>query len=90
MTFPNLILGILLSTLYGAFYHLWRGGNLGRLILYLILSSTGFWIGHLVADYFDWTFGSIGPLRAAAATIGSIVILGIGHWLSLVKTDSTP
>ena len=87
MTLPALIIGILISTLYGAVFHLWRGGGMGRLILYLILAWAGFWIGQLLGDYFGWTFGSLGPLHLGAATLISGVFLGIGYWLSLVQVQ---
>ena len=46
MTLPAFILGVALSTLIGAAFHFWRGGSLGRLLLYLVLGWVGFWIGH--------------------------------------------
>jgi uncharacterized membrane protein YeaQ/YmgE (transglycosylase-associated protein family) len=85
MTLPTLIFGILVSTLYGAAFHLWRGGSLGRLVLYLILGWMGFWIGHLLATNWDWTFLSVGSLRLGMATIGSLLFLLVGYWLSLVE-----
>lgn len=88
MTLPALVLGFILSTLYGAIFHLWRGGGPGRLSLYLLLSWLGFWIGHIEAKYLGWTFFSVGPLHLGMATVSSIVFLGIGYWLSLVKVES--
>ncbi|MBN1146643.1 MAG: hypothetical protein JXA78_05270 [Anaerolineales bacterium] len=87
MTLPALILGFLISTLYGAVFHVWRGGGAGRLLLYLFLGWTGFWAGHLLAIYMSWSLFNVGPLRLGGATIGSLVFLGIGHWLSLVETE---
>jgi len=87
MTLPNLLLGILISTLLGAAFHLWKGGGAGRMLLYLALGWGGFWLGHFLADYWGWTIGSVGPMRLAPAVLGSLFFLGIGHWLSLVETD---
>jgi hypothetical protein len=87
MTIPALLFGIVISTLYGAAFHLWRGGNSGRLILYLILGWVGFWIGHIAGNLFNWTFGSIGQLRLGMATISSLIFLSVGYWLSLVQVD---
>ena len=89
MTLPALIIGILISTLYGAAFHLWRGGGLGRLILYLILAWAGFWIGQFFGNYFGWSFGSFGPLNLGIATIFSILFLAAGYWLSLVQVQRT-
>jgi hypothetical protein len=87
MTFPAFLLGLLLSTLYGVAFHLWRGGSAWRLILYLILAWVGFWVGHLVGNQLGWTFSSVGPLRVGMATLSSAIFLGIGYWLSLVEVE---
>ena len=85
MTIPSIIIGIVISSLYGVAFHLWRGGGLGRLILYIVLAWIGFWIGHIIGNSQGWTFVSLGPLRLGAATVGSIITLGFGYWLSLVE-----
>lgn len=87
MTFPSLVLGTVLSTLYGAFFHLLRGGGIGRLLLYLILGWVGFWAGHALADHFAWTFDSVGSLHLGSATILSFIFLIAGYWLSLVEVE---
>lgn len=85
MTIPSIIIGIVISSLYGVAFHLWRGGGLGRLILYIVLAWIGFWIGHIIGNSQDWTFVSLGPLRLGTATLGAIITLGFGYWLSLVE-----
>ncbi len=87
MTIPGLLFGILISTLYGAAFHLWRGGGFGRLVLYLILGWAGFWIGHILGNLMHWSFASVGPLNFGVATLSSLVFLGIGHWLSQVEIE---
>jgi hypothetical protein len=87
MTIPSLVFGFVISSLYGAGFHLIRGGGLGRLILYLILGWLGFWIGHYLAGQLDWTFASVGPLHLGMATLSSILCLVAGHWLSLVEVQ---
>jgi hypothetical protein len=87
MTLPVLVLGIVLSTFYGAAFHLWRGGGPGRLFLYLILGWIGFWVGHALAAYFNLTLGRMGPLQVLAGTVSSILFLGVGYWLSLVEVE---
>jgi hypothetical protein len=87
ITIPALILGAVLATLYGALFHLWRGGRAGRLLLYLILSWVGFWAGHFLGMYFGWSFLKIGALQFGAATVGSALALLAGYWLSPVKTQ---
>ncbi len=87
MTVPTLLFGMLLASLYGALFHLWRNGGLGRLFLYVALSWVGFWSGHVIAGVLEWTFWSVGSLRAGPATLGSVVFLIVGYWLSLVQVD---
>ncbi len=87
MTIPALILGIVLSTLYGAAFHLWRGGGPGRLLLYLILGWTGFWAGNFLAELQGWSFDKLGPLHLGTATVISLLVLAIGNWLSLVEVQ---
>lgn len=87
MSLPTLVLGLILSTLFGALFHLWRGGNAGRLLFYLLLAWVGFWIGQLVGGFFNLSFDTLGQLHLVVATVGSVLFLFIGHWLSLVQAD---
>ena len=90
MTIPSLLFGFVLATLYGAAFHLWRNGGPGRILLYLMLSWGGFAAGHLVASYFNITVDKIGPLHIGFASLGSIIFLFFGHWLSLVEVERSP
>lgn len=87
MTLPALLFGILISTLYGVAFHLWRGGGIGRLVLYLILAWVGFWIGQFLGEQFGWSFGSLGSLHLGSATFFSMAFLSVGYWLSLVQVE---
>jgi uncharacterized membrane protein YeaQ/YmgE (transglycosylase-associated protein family) len=87
MTLPSLLLGLIVSTLYGALFHLWRGGGLLRLAFYLLLSWAGFWIGHFIAGYLGWSFDSLGSLHLGSASLGSFIFLFLGYWLSLVEVE---
>jgi hypothetical protein len=88
MTLPSIIFGFLLSTLYGVLFHLWRGGGLRRLFLFIFLSWAGFWIGHSIANRYQLNFAQIGPVNAGMATLSSGVCLMLGYWLSLVEVRS--
>jgi hypothetical protein len=87
MSTPTILLGLILSTLYGALFHLWRGGNAGRLLLYLLLSWIGFWLGQLVGVYLKLDFDILGQLHLVVASLSSLLFLGFGYWLSLVQSD---
>jgi hypothetical protein len=89
MTFPSLLLGVLLATLYGTAFHVWRGGGAGRLLLYIIFSWVGFWGGHWLANALSISFAGYGPLQLGFATIGSVLTLIGGYWLSNVEDIKT-
>ena len=89
MSLPSIILGCVISTLYGAIFHLWRGGGLGRLFLYLVLAWIGFWSGNALAAQLGWTFDSLGALHVGTASLGSVFFLLAGYWLSLVEVRRT-
>jgi hypothetical protein len=78
---------MVISTLAGSVFHLWRGGNLGRLVLYLILGWIGFWMGHFLALGSGISFGRIGPLYAVPGIIGSLLFLFVGNWLGNQKMN---
>ena len=87
MSIPTIILGILISTLYGTGFHLWRGGQLGRLFLYIFLGWIGFWGGEWLANRLNLTFASVGSLHLGVATLASFALLLLGYWLSLVEVQ---
>lgn len=82
MTIPSFVLGFLLATLYGALFHLWRGGGPGKLMLFIVLGWIGFWGGHVIANIFSISISAYGPLKVGMATIGSIIVMLLGYWLS--------
>jgi len=88
MTLPALAFGIIFSTLIGAVFHLVTGGSLVRMIVFILFSWIGFWGGHFLANSLGWTFWSLGPLHMGMASCGSIVLLGLGFWLSLISPKS--
>ena len=87
MTLPSLLLGIVLSTIYGAAFHFWKDGSLGKLLFYVILAWVGFWLGHVIGNLTGWHFAALGPINGGLATIGSAVFLFAGDWLSRVQVE---
>jgi hypothetical protein len=87
MTLPALFFGFVLSSLFGAAFHLWKGGGLKKLLLFLILAWVGFWAGHLLAARLGWTFLALGPVNTGMATLGSALVLFVGDWLSQVEVQ---
>ena len=88
MTLPSILIGTLIASLYGALFHLWRGGNLGRLLFYIILSWISFWVGHIAGNAWGWNFLSFGPLRLGTATLSNLIFLWLGDWLSITDSDN--
>jgi hypothetical protein len=88
MTLPTLLFGLLIALLYGALYHLVRGGGFWRLALYLVLSVIGFVVGHLIGLWQGWVLMPVGSLNLGVSTMGSFLILVIGDWLSRMESNS--
>ena len=89
MTFPAIIFSLFLATMLGSLLHLWRGGNLFRLVLYLVLSVVGFFGGHFLAGILAIRFLDVGTIRLGMGILGSIALLGLGYWLSLVDVEDS-
>lgn len=85
MTFPSLLFALLVALFYGALYHLIRGGGFWRLLLYFCLSIAGFVAGHIIGIWRDWTFIPLGALNFGLSSLGSIVFLVLGDWLSRIE-----
>ncbi|MCC6301104.1 MAG: hypothetical protein IT314_17580 [Anaerolineales bacterium] len=85
MTLPSLLFALLIVILYGSLYHLIRGGKFLRLLFYLLLSIVGFAVGHLVGLWQGWVFFPLGSLNLGVSSLGSLIILVIGDWLSRIE-----
>lgn len=88
MTLPNLLFALLVAMLYGALYHFTRGGNGWRLLLYVGLSILGFMIGQSFGTWRAWYLFMFGSLNLGMGTIGSILFLIGGEWLSRIEVNS--
>ena len=87
MTFPAVLFGIVLSMVYASAFHFWKGGSLARILVYVIISAVGYWTGHLVGARLGWSFWTIGPINNGMATLGSLIFLFAGEWLSRVEIN---
>jgi len=85
MTIPSALLGLLIASLYGTFFHLWRGGGPGRILFYLVLAWLGFFGGHFLASWQGWRLFLFGPLELGIGTIGAVIFLILGNWLGMVE-----
>ena len=87
MTIPSLVFAALIASLYGTLYHLIRDGGPGRLFLYLIFSWVGFALAHLVGIRQEWLLLPVGQLNFGLSTIGSLLSLILGDWISHIRMD---
>ncbi len=78
-TASSIVLGFLLSSAYGALYHLLIGGPARRLILYVLASWIGFILGHFLGNILQLNWFKLGPLNLLSASIGSWVAV-LGSW----------
>jgi hypothetical protein len=85
MTLAGIVFGMIVSSLYGALFHFWRGGGLGKLLIYLVLSWIGFWGGQVAAVTTGVRIWQVGPIYLGTATLVCAALLWLGHWLSLVN-----
>lgn len=89
MTIQTVLLGIFTPIFLGAVFHLWRGGAAWRLGLYIILALAGFWLAHFTAQRFEWQFLKVGGLQMGVGTVGSLIFMGLGHWLSNKEPETS-
>ena len=85
MSLPTFLLALLIALLIGALYHLLRGGGIGHLFLYFGLSALGFGGGHVLSLWLNWDFFPLGEINLGLASVGSLIILIIGDWLSRIE-----
>jgi len=82
MTLPLILFAILIALLAGAIFHILRGGNGWRLLLYLALSVSGFAAGQALSMWRGWYLLRFGALEIGVGLAGSFLFLAAGDWLS--------
>jgi len=87
MTIPSFLFALVVALLYGALYHFLRGGGFWRLIFYLGLSLLGFGAGHLFGLWLGWFVILVGSLNLGPASLGSLIFLVGGDWLSRIEVN---
>jgi hypothetical protein len=87
MTIAAFFLGLLIATIPAFIWHFLSGGTFKHLILLIILSWVGFWLGHLFALWRNWSFIKLGPIYLGTALIFSIAFVIGGSWLSSYSLD---
>jgi hypothetical protein len=85
MTIPSFLLALIISTMLGALFHLWRGGGPTRIFFYFILAWIGFFAGHFLALWRGWILLPIGALEVGIASLGALIFLFTGDWLAKIE-----
>jgi hypothetical protein len=88
MTIPTLLFALLIAFLCGVLFHILRGGNGWRLLLYFGLSTLGFAVGQWISAARGWHLLMFGALDIGMGVIGSAVFLALGEWLSRIETKN--
>jgi len=88
MTIPAILFGLVVALLAGALFHALRGGSGWRLLLHFGLSALGFMLGQTVSLFFGLILLRFGTIDIGTGVIGSLLILGLGDWLSRIKPSN--
>lgn len=86
MTAPAFIFSFLLASFLGAAFHFWKGGGTGRLLLDLILSWLGFFLGNWLSGVWGISLLMIGPVSGGFGALGSLILLFTANWI--IQLDS--
>lgn len=87
MTIPSLLLALMIALAYGALYHFIRDGGMWRFLFYVGLSVLGFAAGHLIGVWRGWMLFPLGALNLGMSSLGSLVMLILGDWLSRIESN---
>jgi uncharacterized membrane protein YeaQ/YmgE (transglycosylase-associated protein family) len=80
---PTITFAFIIATLYGALFHLIRGGDIRRLAVYMLAGWLGFLLGQMVGMTTNFPFFNIGPIHMIPATFGAIVALFFTQFVML-------
>jgi len=82
ITFPVFIFGSLIAGLVGSLIHLVFGGKPFRLLLSILFSWIGFWVGNNLGFKYELLFLNYGPINFGSAALVSLILGLIGYWIS--------
>lgn len=88
MPSPTLTFAFIVATLYGAIFHLIRGGDVRQLALFLLAGWVGFVLGQMVGVMVDFNLFNIGPIRIIPATVGAVAALVFIQVVAMRPTKS--
>jgi hypothetical protein len=88
LTFPAFVFGSFFAFLLGSLFHLFIGGDFKKLILYLITSWVGFWLGNFAGNQLGIQILKIGLINLGFAISGSMIFLAIIYWLGMDTAET--
>lgn len=76
-----LVLAFLLSTAYGAGFHVLLGGPARHILLYVAAAWLGFILGHFLGSLLQINILKLGVLHLFSASLGAWIALITSWWL---------
>jgi hypothetical protein len=90
MTLPSAFLSLLIASSLAFAFHLWRGGRIARLFLFLLTSWVAFFTGHFVGDWLAWRAWRLGSLNLFSAVLATLIGLVAAQILVRPETGRRP
>ena len=88
MTLPSLLFALIIASFYGTLYHFIRNGGFWRLVFCIGMSVIGFGVGHLIGLWRGWFLIPLGSINLGLSSLGSLIFLVGGDWLSRIESKS--
>jgi len=85
---PQLILAVVIASIYAALYNLVRNGTLRDLLFYLVAAWVGFGLGQIGGLLLGMNWLMVGSLYLLEGTILSWLMLLLMSWLRMPKKES--
>ena len=85
---PQLILAVVIASIYAALYNLVRNGTLRDLLFYLVAAWVGFGLGQIGGLLLGMDWLMVGSLYVFEGTLLSWLMLLLMSWLRMPKKES--
>ncbi len=85
---PIFVFAFVIATMFGLAFHVIMGGNVRRMVLFIITGWLGFLLGQYIGGYLGITLFKIGVVHLLPASVGAIALLIFAHILT--AEPSTP
>jgi len=78
---PAIAIMFVLSVLYGALFHLWKGDNWRDLGAYILLALLGFLVGQLIGTVLQLSVLKLGQVHLIAGSLFAWLLMFAFAWL---------